>query len=390
MTGFSLFIGRLKMNWKFQWRIFRMIADWTVMIYIIIPAAVIFFVIYRSWWLEAPEWADALPLSLFFILGYIWSWMGNVRFFSEDGDRLFLIRKKQLMHSVYRWGFVYSAMFHACLAGLFLLLLLPFLLVHFQLSGQASAGIFLFWLAMKYLLLYLKFHLRRITRKIRRFFAGFLVFCTTAAVSILFYVLWANDELAFLYGFSAAIIVFSVGLYTRLLDKTFLFEHFRAIDREQKLRAVGFIYQFSLQTEKISVIKRTRPWLFPRSGAIFRKRTPVNGFKELFLKLFLRNKLYLSSYMRMLFFTAAAIIIVPPLWAKILIFVVFIFMAAGWFESVWDKTFLKHPVAGKYCKGNDYFIARRQMINRMVLFSAASMLMLGGGGWLLLDLFIPF
>lgn len=65
-------------------------------------------------------------------------------------------------------------------------------------------------------------------------------------------------------------------------------------------------------------------------------------------------------------------------------------MAAGWFESVWDKTFLKHPVAGKYCKGNDYFIARRQMINRMVLFSAASMLMLGGGGWLLLDLFIPF
>lgn len=390
MTGFKLFIDRLVLNWSNQWRIFKMIADWTVMIYILIPATVIFFVIYRSWWLEAPEWVTSVPLSLFFVLGYIWSWQGNVRFFSEDADRVFLIRKKQLLYSLNRWGFFYSVIFHACFAGLFIILLLPFLLLHFQLNWPAVAGFFLFLLAMKYLLVYLKFYLYKISRKIIRFIVGFLVFCTTAALACLGYFFLVNDGFVCMYGLSASIIAASIGLYSRLLNKTSLFETFLAIEREQKDRAAGVIYQLSLQTEKINVIKKNRPWLFPSSGIIFRKRTPANGFKELFIKLFLRNKLYLSSYIRMLVITAAAIMMIPPVWAKILIFAVFAFMAGSWFESIWDKTFLKHPLIRKYLETNDYFLARRQMISRMVLFSVVTMLGLLGGGWLLFYLFISF
>ncbi len=390
MSGFKLFFPRLVANWIYQWRIFRIIADWTIIIYLMIPAAVVFLAIYRSWWLETPDWAVEIPLVVYFLPGYLLSWQGNCRFFTEEADLVFLIKRKSLFQKMKLWGFFYSLLAQAVFLILFIILLLPFLRGHFQLSGSSIAGFFLLLLALKYVLNYIRFHLRRIDKSILRIFAGFFVFIGMTATAVYLYFLWAVKHLMLVNGISFVIIALSVWLYYRLLKRPSLFEVFLTIDREQKLKTAGIIYQFSGQIEKTSVIKRRRPWLFRNSGMIFRERTLVHGFMEMFIKFFLRNKIYLSSYLRMISVTAAAIIIAPSMWIKILIFIVFSVTVNVWFESVWNKTFKEQPLVRKYIESDGYFLAKGRMVNGMVLFSVVLMIILGGGGTLAFKSFVSF
>ena len=131
---------------------FRIIADWTIIIYLMIPVAVVFLAIYRSWWLETPDWAVEIPLVVYFLPGYLLSWQGNCRFFTEEADMVFLIKRKSLFQKMKLWGFFYSLLAQAVFLILFIILLLPFLRGHFQLSGSSIAGFFLLLLALKYVL----------------------------------------------------------------------------------------------------------------------------------------------------------------------------------------------------------------------------------------------
>ncbi|WP_428908320.1 hypothetical protein [Niallia sp. Krafla_26] len=55
-------------NWKYQISIFKTIVDWIVMLYIILPAILIFIFNYLSWWNEIPVWIANIPLFLVFQL----------------------------------------------------------------------------------------------------------------------------------------------------------------------------------------------------------------------------------------------------------------------------------------------------------------------------------
>lgn len=388
MSSFKIFLPRLIRNWKYQWRTIGLVADWTVVVYILIPLAVISFFIYRSWWMETPEWALSLPLILFFWLGYIFSWQGNYRIFAEEADQVFLTKKQELFLKLKKWGFAYSLLYQVLLTGLFLILLLPFFVSHFKLNTASISGYFFFLLAMNYWQIYTKFYLRKIERKILRLLAGYLVFSLYSTFAAIMYILWVGDGLILMNEISIGIILASVWLYFRLIKKPSLFGALLAIDREQKLKAAGMIYNFSFEIEKTTVIKRRKPWLFRNSWVIFKKRNSVNGFMELFIKVFLRNKTYLLSYIRMLFFTAAALVIVPTGWVKVLIFIVFVVMVNVWVEAVWEKTVKQHPLMKKYCELDGFFKAKSIMINSMVILSILFMIIAAGSGTFLYHSFL--
>ena len=105
---------------------------------------------------------------------------------------------------------------------------------------------------------------------------------------------------------------------------------------------------------------------------------------------FLRNKIYLSSYLRMISVTAAAIIIAPSMWIKILIFIVFSVTVNVWFESVWKKTFKEQPLVRKYIESDGYFLAKGRMVNGMVILFRCIDDHPGGGGTLAFKSFVSF
>ena len=113
-------------------------------------------------------------------------------------------------------------------------------------------------------------------------------------------------------------------------------------------------------------MNRKKPRTFKNSKRIFKKRTPSNGFIELFIKIILRNSSYLYGYFMLINSTTWAMIIVPPLWLKIIIFIGFSIMMYGWLISLWNKVCQYHPLMKKYMESDDFFSARKKGVMVMI------------------------
>lgn len=49
MTGRALFFQRLFHYWRYQWKVFQTVIDWTVALYIVLPAAAFAVYQYADW-----------------------------------------------------------------------------------------------------------------------------------------------------------------------------------------------------------------------------------------------------------------------------------------------------------------------------------------------------
>lgn len=360
MSSIQLFYRRMIRDWKYQIKTFRSIADWTIWLYLIIPANVISFFIYRSWWLdEVPNWVEWMPLSLFFLLGYLFSWNGSYRTFTEEADKVFLVKKEKLFFGLKHWGFLYSLAIQAIWTLLVVVVLLPFLLRHYQLTIAHALVYFLFLLTIKYGIMYLKFLLKKIERKTIRIILTILLFLLLSWFSQLMALPWGQGDFWAVIIVSLIAGVAGIGLYYPLLKKNALFEIELNIEKEEKLKLVNAIYTMSYDIEKPKITSRKKPWLFRNSKLIFKNRTARNGFVELFIKIFVRNSSYILTYFQICSVTAAAIIIVPPWWIKVILFTAFLFMMWIWLGVTWDRIALSHPFMKKYNEHDAYFSARR-------------------------------
>ena len=119
MTSMQLFKKRCFHNFRFQIRAWRMGIDWTVLLYLLVPAVIVAIAVYRSWWVELPKWMEMLPFEGFLFLFYVFSWMGSVRLFIEEADELFLLQNRAFYQSLRRWGMLYSGVKQIALTGLF-------------------------------------------------------------------------------------------------------------------------------------------------------------------------------------------------------------------------------------------------------------------------------
>src|SRR5690554_1106584 len=166
MTSFSIFCKRLKIDWRNKYRNFRTVADWTIIVYIFIPALVIGFFIYRSWWLTSiPAWSQQLPPHIYLILGYLMSWGGRFRTFIEEGDQIFLVKHPSIFLCLKKWGFVYTLFLQIVQTVSFIVLLLPFFNYHQLLNLPMIVSFFSFVVGMNFFFMHLKYQLLKIENK---------------------------------------------------------------------------------------------------------------------------------------------------------------------------------------------------------------------------------
>jgi len=97
MKNRTLFLQRLLKAWKFQYGVLKSIFDWTIILYLVVPAVIIFSFIYRSWWIEMQPWIEDIPLFLLFFGLYTLSWFGNIRTYIEEADTIFLLKHFSLL-----------------------------------------------------------------------------------------------------------------------------------------------------------------------------------------------------------------------------------------------------------------------------------------------------
>ncbi|MDN4592698.1 ABC transporter permease [Polycladomyces subterraneus] len=98
-----------------------------------------------------------------------------------------------------------------------------------------------------------------------------------------------------------------------------------AYERTQRLKWASFILGKSGVLNRPSYWVKKRPWLFPRSGRIFRKQTAAHVLAEVVIKSFFRNGHQLIQYGQLVGVCTAAVV-ASPFWFMAAVFLIVGFM----------------------------------------------------------------
>lgn len=272
-----------------------MAVDWTVALYIVIPALVYAGYNYAMWWTEAPVWAEAVPEQGWYALLYASSGFGGLRLFLNDADQLFLIRNRKWLNRLKVNGALYSSVLSAAKCMLLTMLVSPFL-VKLHGAGVMTIG------AAGAMTAAFGVHALFAERLLALRFSSWMY---AAAKATLFSFLGALFMLAAPTGSEWGGAVAAAGLLTassisiariRLrLAGTF----FRDVAYEQERRMRFAALLLGMVVPKASRLSRRRkPLLLNGSRRLFRKRTPDRVLAEAIVKSFLRSVTQLQLYVQ--------------------------------------------------------------------------------------------
>lgn len=386
MKSRQLFYDRVIRNWKFQSQVFRSVADWTVVLYILIPAVIFCTAVYFSWWKELPEWLDNIPFIIPFFFLYLLSWSGNIRTFIVEADKVFLVKKPELLSGLKRRAYLYSFLQQLLVICAGFSCLLPFLLNYYLLSWQEIIVLFVYFRSLQACLLFLKYPIRKVVSTFRKSIITLCLFLVFNWCSQWMYRIIDSGYHLPVYVISISVLILSILLSLKAIGKKGSLDIHIEMEQERKSSITQFIFMASPQIEKPVVIRRKKPLLFRNSKRIFKKRTPINGLIELFIKIVVRNSSYFYGYFMLINSTTWAIILVPPLWLKLTIFTAFCFMMYGWLFSLWDKVCQYNPLMNKYMDRDFYFSARKRGVWIMLVLALLVIILFYTIVWLLKEM----
>ncbi|MDQ0231210.1 ABC transporter permease [Metabacillus malikii] len=339
MSGLQLFYIRLKQDYRSQWKIVRSIFDWTIIIYLAVPALVFLAIFYRSWWQQAPEWLATFPTISFAMLCYILAWQGNCRTYMEEADQLYLLQHKVKIVNMRTMAMVYSVSLTFLKWIALFILFLP-ITRHFpEWNAGNFTSVFLYFLSLNIALLSCKqvFNQYRFWKKWS--FATVTFIC----LSILTFIVVHQLTVTFFLVLSIIFLGFSVRQLTSYQRqfKTF----YKDVDDEKKRKVLLTSFVFSINPEihmHKQKPKKRSVLLWRNSKRIFKKRTAANGVTELFIKAFFRDSSLIYNYLQMLSLTTV-LIVLTPIWMKWLFFIGFYFFFNEWLKLTFQDLIKQNP-----------------------------------------------
>lgn len=256
--------------------------DWTIALYILIPALLIFFKTYIGWWNSEPDWFANVSLPIF--VGFTYIFVGGaIPLYIKPADQLFLFQKKEWMQSYIQIGLHYAWWKQGVQSLLFTLLLWPL----FNYIVDMDLFLFIgFWIYLWQAKMFGSLIQRRITilnRWIYKILWGVSLRVLGGCAFILIGVQGIKSPSVFVL---ASLIVggCSVALAGRIKQtNTFLKDI--EYDEIQRLKWVSLILgQTGYASPKYWVKKS--PWIFPQSNTLFRERSSSHVMAESIMVLF--------------------------------------------------------------------------------------------------------
>ncbi|MGN7299314.1 ABC transporter permease [Ferdinandcohnia sp. SAFN-114] len=338
----SLFKTRFRKEIGYQWGVFKSVVDWTIFLYLFIPALAIGGYHYYIWWSEIPSWVNGFPLTFLFILLYFFCWEGRIRTFLKEADQLFLLQKRYLVvalkkstRNLYVLGYSVGVLI---LVGI----LAPFLFNYYNLSWLEILMVTFYFISLKALILGWKQYLDDIVSAWKKGFFTVLLFVALGAFTFSF-VTWALEQFTFLLLMIGLIqwYLFWVKSSKRIYKLT-TFSKDVEVENMLKLKYVRNIFVFSEYVEKTPNQKKRSSLFYRNSKRIYNKRNRQKSLQELFIKVLFRNKMYLFQCLQISSITTAALIVIPPIWIKCMIFFGYIIILRMWIKIVYKRTMSNH------------------------------------------------
>ncbi|MEF3313684.1 ABC transporter permease [Paenibacillus sp. GYB004] len=356
-----LFARRLKSEWKFQYKVWKMAVDWTVALYFVIPGLLVAGYNYTLWWRDMPAWGHYVPELALLILLYFASCSGSLRLFLEEADQLFLIRNQIWMNRLKGWGIAYSLTAAAPLSAAATCLAAPFLVKVHQygsarlllLGAVAALNGMLMQLAGRWIAL----RLPRLTGWFAQ--AG----CFLALGAMFLYA--ARLEMG--WGWSAVwAVVLAAGtvLLVRVrMRMTGTFYQDAAYEYDQRMKFAALLMGYVVP-KPAKLLKRKKPWLLAGSRHLFRKRTPDRVLAETIVKSFFRSGTQLKLYIQFTLACSFALLALP-------VIVKWVFwLGVSFLLAYWIKMYGKEVMASSFLK-----LFRWQDADRLKAISRATPLL---------------
>ncbi|ATP40403.1 hypothetical protein CSE16_10275 [Solibacillus sp. R5-41] len=325
----ELFRNRLSRQWQFNRTILKSIADWTVWIYICIPAALFSYFLYRETIMQKQfgllEW---VPFEVFLFVLLFLLQTGIIRSLLEPADKLFLIQQPAQWRKLLAGGLIYSLSLKILFNGLVLGLLYN-VFIHLY-DRSVLEIIFIFFLSLT---TYLWKQLI-VRTDWREWFQTILQFLLPLLMTVLFLVV--PTPLGMII--SCFIITLLLAIYIqRYVYRHHSFDKLLRVDLSQYYFLVGTVFTLSKELQSMNTPKETG-----KKPRFFTKRIIQDEVVELIVKTFIRNRRYKWAYLRLVGITLP-LYFALPFWAQILLVIATYFMLKGYTNSLITEM-REHPI----------------------------------------------
>jgi len=331
MNPNQLFWRRFGLYYKKQWAAVKGLVDWTIMLYILIPFLIFLGINHYLWWQAAPGWSEWIPLPVVLLLFMLVLINGQIFYFYERADILFLNGKTAWTSGLMRRGILAAFTRDLFLAALVILYASPLLIVRYHLTWEAVffLGFILFFARQLacYLYQFLSFNFYGLWLSLLNWLLKIPI---CIALLYFFYRFGLSVTLnLLLMGAEAAAL--AVAIIYRLQVKN---KWVHDIDRE--LLKTDRLQSFIVGQAGIKkpLVPKKHPLVYRKSRRVFRLFNPINGTAEIFLKNRLRDGRWLLFYWQMTIYSVAAIVVFPgPDYLRMLVFIGTTCLFAYWLRN---------------------------------------------------------
>ncbi|WNR45450.1 ABC transporter permease [Paenibacillus roseipurpureus] len=331
-SSFGVFARRVRSDWHFQYRAMRMAVDWVIAIYFVIPLLIIAGYHYYVWLSAPPARLSEIPIQFVSVLFYVFTWLGTLRFFVEEGDQLFLRQNEIWFRSLMRLGYRYSVVLQGITSLALVLLFLPLLSAVY---GYSVSQIVCLWVLTYVVKLNIGVIRQLLALRLRGILLWLVRIVLFIGLALLFQA--AVMELADqpLYGCSAivvGIVTFDLLTRVRLREKGAFFADI-ARERDARMRLVSLMLVRIVERKR----KPTRkyPLIFSRSQRLFKGAGASQGLAELLAKSYFRSGLQWRLSLQFTVVISGLMFVLPGA-VKI-----FIWILAAVILVFWRKSFCK-------------------------------------------------
>ncbi|MGG0707234.1 ABC transporter permease [Bacillus paramobilis] len=348
------FYKRLRYEVRRKWKSIRSITDWTVALYIIIPALIFMGIYYRSLWIEELLMEETVYFGLGLFAFYVITYSRGVRSFFEQADSLFLISYPAHMQKLIQYGMTYTFIRIAITNVIVVVAMLPVLM---KSIGVTKIQVVLFWLFFTVFRFLLSLLTRFIHVRVGKRWLLWIIKNVMFSISLTFFgvslfLIYTNPFYSIL---SIGLAVFLIiGLIKEKLNYKNCFFKEVEKEKEESMRWTSGIMQVGGHTAKPSSSNK-KPWMFPRSKKFLGKKKE-SRIVESFLKEFFRTSSARIFYIQILCISTVSIIM-SPRWIAAIILAFALVGISRYARDYWNE-FTKKMFLHLYCDEGKLLLLR--------------------------------
>jgi len=348
------FYKRLRHELRRKWKSIRSITDWTVALYIIIPALIFMGIYYRSLWIEELSMGETVYFGLGLFAFYVIAYSRGVRSFFEQADSLFLISYPAHMQKLMQYGMTYTFIRITITNVVVVVAMLPVLM---KSIGVTKIQVVLFWLFFTVFRFLLSLLTRFIHVRVGKRWLLWIIKNVMFSISLTFFgvslfLIYKNPFYSIL-SIGLAVFLIIVLIKEKLNYKNCFFKEVEK-EKEESMRWTSGIMQVGGHTAKPSSSNK-KPWMFPRSKKFLGKKKE-SRIVESFLKEFFRTSSARIFYIQILCISTVSIIM-SPRWIAAIILAFTLVAISRYARDYWNE-FTKKMFLHLYCDEGKLLLLR--------------------------------